>query len=51
MEILDLEVAKLVHFSMAKNTWKTCKTALESLAKFSKEYDDLNVSWPIQIDV
>ncbi|CAG2188547.1 unnamed protein product [Mytilus edulis] len=50
MEILDVEVEKLVHFSMAKNTWKTYKTALESLAKFSKEYD-LNVSWPIQIDV
>ncbi|CAG2186129.1 unnamed protein product [Mytilus edulis] len=50
MEILDVEVKKLVHFSMAKNTWKTYKTALESLAKFSKEYD-LNVSWPIQIDV
>ncbi|VDI31239.1 Hypothetical predicted protein [Mytilus galloprovincialis] len=50
MEILDVEVEKLVHFSMAKNTWKTYKTALESLAKFSKEYG-LNVSWPIQIDV
>ncbi|CAG2241119.1 unnamed protein product [Mytilus edulis] len=50
MEILDVEVKKLVHSSMAKNTWKTYKTALESLAKFSKEYD-LNVSWPIQIDV
>ncbi|CAG2234123.1 unnamed protein product [Mytilus edulis] len=50
LEILDVEVEKLVHFSMAKNTWKTYKTALESLAKFSKEYD-LSVSWPIQIDV
>ncbi|CAG2248991.1 unnamed protein product [Mytilus edulis] len=28
MEILDVEVEKLVHFSMAKNTWKTYKTAL-----------------------
>ncbi|CAC5401663.1 unnamed protein product [Mytilus coruscus] len=50
MEILDVEVEKLVHLTMAKNTWKTYKTALESLAKFSKEYD-LNLSWPIQIDV
>ncbi|CAC5407442.1 unnamed protein product [Mytilus coruscus] len=35
---------------MAKNTWTTYKTALESLEKFSKEYD-LNVSRPVQIDV
>ena len=50
MKILDAEVEKLVHFSMAKNTCTTYKTALESLAKFSKEYD-LHVSWPIQTDV
>ncbi|CAC5414342.1 unnamed protein product [Mytilus coruscus] len=45
MENLDVEVEKLVNFVR-----KIHGKLTRSLEKFSKEYD-LNVSWPVQIDV
>ena len=49
LEDLTAEADSLIAHSLAKNCWKTYKTALESFYKLRLEYGLLD-SWPAQLD-
>ena len=50
MENLERELNSLIKGSAAESTWKTYKTAVESLSKFRTPYG-FSENWPVSIDV
>ena len=49
LEDLNIEADRLITHSMAANTWKTYKTAVDSINEFRHIYA-LSNSWPIALD-
>ena len=47
---LNEEVNCLINMSMASGTWKTYKTAVDSLANFRKIYK-MNPIWPVPVEI
>ena len=47
---LTREIQSLINSSMAYSSWKTYKTAVESLSKFRTLYG-FSENWPVSIDV
>jgi hypothetical protein len=50
LEDLNIEADRLITHSMAANTWKTYKTAVDSINEFRHIYA-LSNSWPIALEI